>query len=487
MLKQKQIILKRENLILPFLLLLTTFLRFYKISALSIWTDEGISLKVATSNISNIILMAASDVHPPFFYIVLHYWVLLFGKSEMALRSLSALAGIGAVLLIYLITSRFLNKRVALITTGVSTISPFLIWYAQEARSYSLLLFFTLLSTYLLLIFFSSGSKTVLLAYIFVTVASLYTHYYALWILLVQFLFLLIEQRRHSKLFYTAIGAQLLSSIIFLPWLFIAAQQLVRGQEERVFNIFSLPKTFLLLSLGRSIDIFRLGKVIHAKVGNPFIDSLIVIISMATISYLLLQGFRYLRRDKEQLYAVSLYFLLPIFLVSLLSLWRPIFDSKSFIVVFPPFAMLIGVGIFSQERKGLLILSSLLVILSMVYSLANFYFNPVLWKEDFRGASLFLKKQRANTVFVQPFYMHYALKYYFQGELLPVNRKFSSYNEARKYLKPLIKNRSRFWLLKSAHPQTDPQKCAERYFLRKYNSVVRVNLAGLKLIYFIKK
>ncbi|MBI4631063.1 MAG: hypothetical protein HY740_04980, partial [Chloroflexi bacterium] len=75
------------------ILLLATFLRFYRIDAQSLWHDEGNSYQMTLKSADRIIGDAAADIHPPLYYFLLTAWRTVAGKSEFALRGLSAFFG----------------------------------------------------------------------------------------------------------------------------------------------------------------------------------------------------------------------------------------------------------------------------------------------------------------------------------------------------------------------------------------------------------
>jgi len=58
---------------------------------------------------------AAADVHPPFYYVLLHYWITVFGTSESAVRLLSALFGVLAIPMIYLVSRQLFDKEAGLV------------------------------------------------------------------------------------------------------------------------------------------------------------------------------------------------------------------------------------------------------------------------------------------------------------------------------------------------------------------------------------
>ena len=62
-----------------------------KLVAEFIWRDEAFSYFMARENLMNIVLTTARDNNPPLYYILLHFWMKIFGSTEIALRSLSVI------------------------------------------------------------------------------------------------------------------------------------------------------------------------------------------------------------------------------------------------------------------------------------------------------------------------------------------------------------------------------------------------------------
>lgn len=126
-------------LLLLLILAIAAGLRFYQLDAQSLWADEGNSAALAARSLGQITRDAANDIHPPLYYWLLHLWTGLFGHSEAALRSLSALLGVLLVL-----TTAELGRRIYGVVTGllaglVAAVAPFQVYYSQEARMYILL------------------------------------------------------------------------------------------------------------------------------------------------------------------------------------------------------------------------------------------------------------------------------------------------------------------------------------------------------------
>jgi mannosyltransferase len=120
------------------------------------WWDESLSLQRAQGSVTQILSNqieftggATTDQHPPFYFLLLRGMVLLAGDSDTVLRFPSALFSSLLVPLLYVMGCRLRNRRTGFLAASLGTLSPFLLWYAQEIRMYTLVTFLGLLSTLL--------------------------------------------------------------------------------------------------------------------------------------------------------------------------------------------------------------------------------------------------------------------------------------------------------------------------------------------------
>ena len=140
------------------IILLGIGLRFYNLSAESLWTDEMVSLMhTQRSNDLEIIDSVTNmELMPPGYFLILDRWINYFGNSEFSLRFLSVLFDSLSILLVFLIATKLFNKKIGLISAFLLATTMLQIVYAQEARPYSLFGFLVLLSTYLLILAFDN-------------------------------------------------------------------------------------------------------------------------------------------------------------------------------------------------------------------------------------------------------------------------------------------------------------------------------------------
>lgn len=116
-------------------------LRFHNLSWNSLDNDEAFSWHLAHKPLAALISDAfylRGDPHPPVYWVSLKAWLALVGESELALRWLSAAAGIVGVALIFELGRRLFSWRAGVISATWVALSPYLIWSNQDARMYTL-------------------------------------------------------------------------------------------------------------------------------------------------------------------------------------------------------------------------------------------------------------------------------------------------------------------------------------------------------------
>jgi uncharacterized membrane protein len=105
------------------------------------WLDEAYSAITARKTLAGIGAALAHDAGPPLYYVLLHLWRAVWGESELALRSLSVLFALGTTLLVYRLAASHLGRGNARIAASLWAVHPLAIFYAGEARNYTLFAF----------------------------------------------------------------------------------------------------------------------------------------------------------------------------------------------------------------------------------------------------------------------------------------------------------------------------------------------------------
>lgn len=224
----------KELFILLAILCLGLFLRIYDLGGESMWLDESVSLRLAHKGLSAIIKNRAANIHPPFYFLLLHYWVALLGDSEFVSRFLSVLFGVASMFMIYKVGSLFFDKEVGLLSSLLLATSRFHIQYSQEARAYALMALLTLLSIYFFKRLFEERNPWDSIGYILSTVLLAYTHVFGLFIPIVENLYfftLFLFPREDTKLpIKRWFLLQFSFLLLFAPWIPVLFNQVFRFQ-----------------------------------------------------------------------------------------------------------------------------------------------------------------------------------------------------------------------------------------------------------------
>ncbi|HEY0404271.1 MAG TPA: glycosyltransferase family 39 protein [Pyrinomonadaceae bacterium] len=226
------------GLILLLILALGAALRLVNLGSDSIWLDEAYSIQFARLPLPQLLAeTASSDVHPPLYYLLLHFWIKLCGDSEAGARLLSALFGLLAILMIYFVAALLFDRATGLLSALLLSLSLFHIEFAQEARMYSLLAFLSLCSLYFFLKLFDETKRRRalhIIGYLLTTSLLMHTHVYGFFIIIAEnlFFFALCFSRREFKrdaARWLLLQAALVA--LFLPWLFVMLRQFARVQQ----------------------------------------------------------------------------------------------------------------------------------------------------------------------------------------------------------------------------------------------------------------
>lgn len=227
--------LTRNQLVLLVILSLGLFLRISDLGNESLWLDEGFSIRVANLNLFEIVEDRSQDVHPPLYYIILHFWINLFGDSEFSTRFLSVIFGFFAIFMIYKVGSLIFDEDVGILGSLLLASSVFHIQYSQEVKMYSLMALLTLLSIYFFIKLLEKRSLVVSIGYILSSILLMYTHVFGLFIIVAQNIYLvmlfLLSKDVYKLNFKRWTLLQLILIALFTPWIGILINQILRLQS----------------------------------------------------------------------------------------------------------------------------------------------------------------------------------------------------------------------------------------------------------------
>ena len=210
------------------LTLIGAILRFYNLGYNSIWLDEASTLNAAVKTIPDIWqFTTAGEFNPPLFYWAEHV-MLFFGNSEVVLRFLPALLGVLTIPLIYLVGKEFMDRNVGIIAAAAFAFSPFLLFYSQEARAYSMMLFFVTFSMFFYFRALKNNDTRDWALFGILSALAFWSHFYAMVIIGALVLYALYELlpkiKSSPRVVKPLICAGVIFGLICLPLILVTIQ-----------------------------------------------------------------------------------------------------------------------------------------------------------------------------------------------------------------------------------------------------------------------
>ncbi len=194
-------------------------LRFSTLGEQSLWYDEAFTpVHVLHTGLgATLHAVVHTENTPPLWYVL--EWAIsrVLGNGAVALRLLSALAGVATVPVAWAIGRELSGRRAALACAALVAVNPLFVWYSQEARAYEL---FVLLAALTMLFFLrverepAPGERRALNMAAFALSGSLavLTHYFAVFLLVPMVLWLVWDPERRRG----ALGAIVALGIVCL-------------------------------------------------------------------------------------------------------------------------------------------------------------------------------------------------------------------------------------------------------------------------------
>jgi mannosyltransferase len=216
---------KRNEVLITIGLLVGLILVSYVIrtEALSspFWIDEGLSVGIASHPFSEIFEALKQDGSPPLYYLLLHFWMEAFGRSEENTHVLSLICALLTIPAALWAGWALWGRRTAYVAATLAAFNPFLVAYAQETRMYSLLVLLCLLATACFALAFVQRRRVFLIPLALLLAAIAYTHNWGLFFDVGCAIAVLLVWRSapdRTGIIRDAVLCFGAAAILFLPW-----------------------------------------------------------------------------------------------------------------------------------------------------------------------------------------------------------------------------------------------------------------------------
>jgi hypothetical protein len=381
-------------ILLGIIVVLAALLRVVAIDTQSLWSDEAQTIVLANWSIGDMFLEPTDPT--PFLYYTIHKLLLPPDASLAAMRSISVVAGILSIGLIYVLGRLAFGKWGGLLAAALLAVWSMHVDYSQEARAYSLLFFFTLLTSVGLLYYaeilrarrvggVGTGSDRGMLALAMFgvgNVLSFYTHVVSVyWIVLTSLMLLAVVIREDRKRLVEAGTLFLAMALCALPGVLRLIHQMKVGDGFDWLQQSDLVK-FLSLYLSAFLPVGVLKSLARAF-GVPSVMA----VSAIAFGGMLWFGRRAIMawwRERPYVLWLSIaYLLVPAIMWLQGYVWRPILIYRGMLYAVPGMILMVTGLCLALDRRAARWAVAAAV---SIYAASLLRTGTIRDREDWRGA-----------------------------------------------------------------------------------------------------
>jgi mannosyltransferase len=263
--------ISRAVWLLTGLTVLGAALRFATVAHQSFWLDEALAAHELHLSFGSMLdAIGRGEPNPPLFFLIAWPWTRLFGVSEAGIRSLSVVAGTALIPIAYLCGRELVSRRAGLLAAAFTALSPFMIWYSQEAREYMLLAAFCGASFLFLARHWHRPSRRNLVWWSVFSALAVLTHYFAAFLVTPEALVLLYRERSRASV--VAVAAVVAVQAAMLPHFISHASHPLGwiGAFPLSIRIKQVPVAFALGS------IYQSGAVTYGLIGAAVVAAIVI-------------------------------------------------------------------------------------------------------------------------------------------------------------------------------------------------------------------
>lgn len=394
----------------------STILNVQLLFSQSIRLDESQSIWVATKSVLEILRISGQDVQVPLYSLILHFWTQILGTDIVIARLLSLVFYLMTLPFLYWLIKEVSDRKVAILGVILFSLSPFVVWYSHEARTYTLLTLVTTINNLMFIRLVKSRGESSKISYFVASILGLYTHYFFIFLLLSQAFYLFayfliriwktkISKTRLRSLLYIFIYLGSIIFLAFLPWLVYVYKL---GTAAYTQPLIPPPTTYSIVQIYLNFMVGFQNQTIQSVAISlwPLFFAIMLFIFTHKLDI----------RMRMVDYFVTVSFL-PVILVFFLSFYRPIFLPRYLIFIIPTlFTLLAWLLInFGRELKSKLVVATILIMLLSLNFQDRSFATPV--KEDYKNVVSTIQSNATpyDVVVVSAPFTSYPIEYYYSG------------------------------------------------------------------------
>jgi mannosyltransferase len=389
------------------ILLCGAILRLYGLGEESLWLDEALINQRISCDYRTLLTDWDSQRQGPLYPVIEKTWCDLVGNGEIQLRFTAVIFGIIAIFMIYRFGKELLGKETGLLAAFFAAINPFLIYFSQEARPYTLFILCSMASIqYFVRMLRGNSSNRDRLLFIFFSVCALYSHPYGPFLVL-TYIFMLLGYSLSERESFTAVFRRTRNSALavvmfYAPMLFILARTFVRKIEDPTIAgswLFPPPIT---------------------EISDTFVDYFMSVPMAITLGVLIVAvlGRKVL---KDRSFGFPLIVLLSLLLAFMLTPWAvsniitPIYLYKYTAPALGAVLVLLAYALSLIPMKPRIVIIVALVVL---HAAPLYQAYTMVDKDPWRQTAAFIGKECKpnDMILLMPFYVASSFKYYYRDQ-----------------------------------------------------------------------
>lgn len=376
----------KNALILLALVIIGSALRFYALDFHSLWNDELNTWEIAQMQSAPEIVdfMTYNEVHPPGYHFLLHYLIRAFGDSIFVLKFMSAFFGALSIIAIYFLGKLLYTEKEGIYSAVLLTVSKFPIYYSQELRPYSMLLFLAILSLYFYIKIYRDFRERKklsildLILYLIIAIASCYVHYFGLFFIFLQGVTALAYMIIRKRFSFAIFLIYILTVAAYIPLMPMIPHHIDYGPVYIQPTGFDFPFKYFIVAFGKSVY-----------------TSIIPVVLFIFLAYKIIANFKE-KSDKRNTGMDSFLIgviIMPIAILAIKShISNPVLTYRNMIIALPALYLLFVRGFnqlkLSDNLKNYLIAAyAAFLILNLVF-IDKYYSKPQ--KEQFKEATQYI-------------------------------------------------------------------------------------------------
>ncbi|NOT33783.1 MAG: hypothetical protein HOP12_06380 [Candidatus Eisenbacteria bacterium] len=405
--------------------------RAFRLGSQSLWADEILTWHSVQLGLPMDLSRWLENVHGPLYGLLLHGWIALAGDSEWALRAPSLVFGVALVPTTAWFAARWLEPRAAVPAAWLAAGAPYLVWYSQEARNYSLLMLCSAAAALGLVALRERLRPTPLLVTLAASCAGVLSNFSFALLLPAQLRMALASPRERVARWIGIAVLVVALGLVAWPWAsrvtttfdfarLVPGRTLAAGETPlrgaTTFHAAAIPFGLHSLAMGYSFGPpLRALRADHSLAAlRPF--AVEVTCAALVFGALTVLGLRAVARRGRALDAL-LWIGVPLLVISYFALQNfKVFHPRYLAVVMPVLVALWAAALTDLRGRARLAFAVAIVALWAV-SLTRLYADPRYAKEDLRDAAQFVERERGPAEIVIAANTTDMLAYYFRDRV----------------------------------------------------------------------